>query len=645
MLDNIAFRKDLRRWVGTNESRQRQIRSLCSQDILFHINTFGYGEDPRLSMNGIQATPFVTWGDQDEAILTLWEAWGREDVELTKSRAQGGSYIGLFLGHASCVFRPNVHGIVVSWRKDFIDDKENPKALLPKVDKIHRMMPKWLVGKMLSTDMKRIFPDFGSSLTGETASHNVARAARPTFVIMDELGFWDPQSKAYDSWGACHMSTNSRIAIGTVQPYSKHADLRREQNIIHIVLDWKKCPTHSYMMYRAHPDGRIERLDTKHPIPDDYPFPRFDGRIRSPWYDEQCARAEWDMRLIARELDMEEDSAAEHYFSMKTLEEHVGLHARPPDYVGTFEANPKSGEPVIPLRFIEDPKGWVKLWGKYDRDENGNLRPPQNINFFHAADIGAGTGQSNSVISVGAADVGNITRKWAEIVRSDMDEVLFGRWGLAIAKWFNNAYAGWDAGGPCGRNYGRAFEAAGYPYVHYHSNETSKHELPGRKPGIWLNYNLKMLILGLYRDAIGRGVHPQGPESGAFINPSEDALLHRAECMAYVWGKDGKVHHAEAKASDASGAENVHGDRTIADSILNYIMDRNRVYVEEEDEYKPPPERSFAALLEEAAHNADMPESEIAFREFESFGNSEIDEDPFDCFYNFGEPHVVGGVK
>jgi len=378
----------------------------------------------------------------------------------------------------------------------------------------------------------------------------------------------------------------------------------------------------------------------------DYPFIR-DGKFRSPWYDAECLRCENDPIAIARELDMDEDASRKEYFQVEMLNAHAARWCRPPDYVGTLVFDEHT---LAPIRFVEDSRGVVQVWGEMERNEDGNLIPPRHIKFAHFADVSGGSQQSNSVISIGDIDSG---KKWVEIVSCGMTPTQFGQIGVATARWFNNAYAGWDAIGPCGQNYGRVFDEAGYRNVHFHVNEDHATPTPGKKPGVYLQPRMRMFVLSLYRDSLGRANRGETPLPGSFINPSSIAIQHPKECLAYEWLPDGTVDHNHVSASrgsteDPSGARHNHGDRCMADAGLCYLMSKTRVPVEVIQPRKEAPEGSMVAMMEmeddmEFHYSGD----EDYFKDFNSWGSKEskaiVGVGAFDSFNKWGSSSLWNG--
>ncbi len=65
---NLAFRRGLIARGSQDAAFAESLRAMCSEDLLFFVNTFGWTYDPRKTPPVI---PFLTYEFQDETLLDL----------------------------------------------------------------------------------------------------------------------------------------------------------------------------------------------------------------------------------------------------------------------------------------------------------------------------------------------------------------------------------------------------------------------------------------------------------------------------------------------------------------------------------------------------------------------------------------------
>ncbi|GAG28248.1 unnamed protein product, partial [marine sediment metagenome] len=215
----------------------------------------------------------------------------------------------------------------------------------------------------------------------------------------------------------------------------------------------------------------VSRIEYK--FPEEYPF-RLDGKLRSPWYDNECDRASHPMQ-IAQELDMDPFASDFQYFDSDVISAIEQEDCKPPYLEGILEFDEDSLEPI---EFVKAEGGHLKLW--IYPDVYGHF--PEDLTVGAGHDISAGTGASNTTGSYVNLRTGE---KIAEYANPWIKPETFANLAIALAKYFNKAFMVFDGAGP-GRIFGDTVIRR-YRNVYYRRNEESLSKKVSDKPGVFLN--------------------------------------------------------------------------------------------------------------------------------------------------------------
>ena len=295
--------------------------------------------------------------------------------------------------------------------------------------------------------------------------------------------------------------------------------------------------------------GEVAIGEIKYVFPDNYPF-ILDGKLRSPWYDNECARAVHPME-IAQELDIDPFASDFQFFDGRTIQDIEAEDVRLPFHEGMLEFDEDS---LDPLEFTEGKNGPLKLW--IHPDMYGRF--PVDLQIGVGVDVSAGTGASNSARTYVNLRTGE---KIAEYVDPWIKPESFARVGMALNKWFNDAFEVPDGAGP-GRTYCDELVSLGYRNIYFRRDEVGLTKKVSDKPGVFLNPREKKAIFGKYRRAL---------KEKSFIQRSHEA---NQECLAYIYTTGNKIEHTTAvKSVDPSGAGDSHGDRCVADACANKCLE------------------------------------------------------------------------
>ncbi|GAG43565.1 unnamed protein product, partial [marine sediment metagenome] len=209
------------------------------------------------------------------------------------------------------------------------------------------------------------------------------------------------------------------------------------------------------------------------------------------------------------------------------------------------------------IGFVEDPTGPLSLWFPLVMGQH----PPSGREYVICVDISAGSGASNSALSIGDRKT---REKVAEFVDPNTSPEEFAMLAYALGHWLKGdhplkqAMIRWEDNGPPGAIFRKALLKLGYANIYYRvMNPDEPVSRQSRKPGWWSSPKTKAQLLGHLRQCM---------RDGSFVNPSEPAIR---ECAYYCNTKAGSIEHSRSiGAEDPSGAKDSHGDIVIADMQL-----------------------------------------------------------------------------
>ncbi len=544
---NLRWRAKVHRKVLDHPSYADIVKDACSRDPLFFINGFTYTHDTR--REPFSKLPFILYPFQEEGVLEIISAINDHDLLIEKSRDMGASWITLAAIFWCWRFRSGRDFLLGSRNDEYVDKSGNPKALFQRLDFLLDTLPIWLIPIGFNKGEHRTKshlenPENGSVIDGEATTENFSAGDRRSAILLDEFA---KVKTGHQILSATMPATNCRLfnstPLGTANAFY---DLTRT-NIKKLRLHWSSHPIKSRGLYTTDENGSLKILNEEG-YPEGY-NPILDGKLRSPWYDDQCERA-LSLQVIGQELDIDYLGSGYQYFNSALIDEAIRKYARPPIMIGDLEHDETTGDPI---RFRENPKGNLKLWCLLDKKGN----PLVDNKTILGNDISAGTGASNSCASGWNALKHD---KILEYVNPFIKPEPFAIQSIAIAKWLGNAFIIWESNG-VGRQFGSRVMELHYSNVYLRRNDESIKGKVSDIPGWASTKETKLVLMGSYRSAL---------EKGECINYSKTSV---EETLEYVFSPDGGVIHARASSkSDPSGAKTNHGDRVMADALANKGM-------------------------------------------------------------------------
>jgi hypothetical protein len=579
----LRFREELLAMAASDPLAAAQLRQMCAEDMLFYVNAFCWTYAPKL-YPATPVMPFITYEFQDRAMTEIVECVTiGEDFAMPKSREMGASTMVLTVFEHMWHFLNMVSFLVISRNEKYVDERGNPKSLFWKIDFLHEHQPNWLLptGRGLGwrDPGRRLMhlenADTGSVIDGESTTGDAGRGDRRTAMLIDEHAAFE-NNDGYRVLKSSRDTTNCRGFNSTPQGQGAFCEVVHNTSTRIIRLHWSEHPEKRRGLYTTEGSGkRLKQLDNFHGLvrvrekggsprwvmfPEDYPF-ILDGKLRSPWYDGECARCA-SMQEIGQELDIDFLGSDYQFFDPEFIEILRKKYCRPPLLVGTLEFDPES---LTPKRFIEDPKGCIELWLTLD----GSGRVPNDRKFVTGSDISAGTGASNSVLSGVDAKTGE---KCVVVRTPFVRPTGFAKLATAVSKWLNGALMIWDASGPTGKVFTQQVIASHYSNIYYRRMEKKVTQQISNEPGVYLQGDARAALFEDYRAALA---------DLSFINRSDKGM---AECLQFVCKPGGIVEHsASANSQDPSGAGSAHGDEAVADALANKGLAETFRKIEEEE--------------------------------------------------------------
>lgn len=543
--ENLKWRTRVLKRAARDCDFAEAMRQACAADPVFFLNAFGWTYDPRRPTTKL---PFILFPFQEEAIQELRLAIGHHDLLIEKSRDMGASWMCISAMFWLWLFRPNHSFLFVSRKENYVDESGNPKTLFWKLDFLLSNLPSWLRPKGFDPQRHRRImhienPENGSVVDGESTNQRVARGDRRTAILLDEFAAVECGQSVLS---ATRDATNCRLFNSTPEGINNAFYDVAQTEIKKLRLHWSTHPRKNRGLYTTDEDGRLKVLDSA-----GYPAaykPILDGKLRSPWYDNECSRAT-SPQEIAQELDIDYLGSGRQFFNADAVRQRIREFARPPIFTGELGYDTTTAEPT---KFREEPRGNLRLWCLLDRPPDEGGKPPRDHRHVVAVDVSAGTGASNSAIV--AYDF-TTNEKVLEFVSPYIRPEALAKLAVAIARWLGGAPLIWEANGP-GRQFGGRVMDLGYGHVFFRQREESLSKKVSDIPGWMATKETKLVLIGEYRSAL---------EGGKCVNRSREAM---EETLEYVYQPNGGVGHSrEMSKTDPSGAGASHADRAVADAL------------------------------------------------------------------------------
>jgi hypothetical protein len=559
MRENLLWRRRALERVAEEPEYATVLREACAVDPIFYVNGFCHTYDPRCQPYA--RLPFILYDFQREGLLEILSAIGSHDLLVEKSRDMGASCVCAAAFEWVWHWFDDISLLMGSRTENYVDDKENPKSLFWKIDFMLKHQPSFIRPfgyneRLHRRKLHMLNPRTNSVIDGESTTGQFARGDRRTAILLDEFAAVEQGRRILE---ASQAATNSRIFNSTPLGTGNAYYYQRQMGTRRLAFHWRDHPEKSIGLYETSSDGELKIL--KPGLPDGY-SPILDGKLRSPAYDIEEARG--GKRLMAQEWDINYLESGDQFFDPQCIDHAITNISSEPIFTGRLQYDldtgaveglrvsldgPHSRERSVDAEFWFEPR---------PHDSLGQIVPPPGQSYVIGVDVAAGTGSSNSVLSVYSVQSHEKVMEFASpYTRPEALAVM----AVAYARWFNDAKIGWETNGP-GLQFGAKVMDLHYGNVFYRRKEDNISKDITKKPGWHSTRDTKLILLSKYRS---------GVESKRCLNRSEVALQ---ECREYIFQPDGSVAHARAGSSDdPSGANENHGDRVIADAVAWFMLD------------------------------------------------------------------------
>lgn len=267
---------------------RKNIFYLCQQPddpaagCIFFIENFGWTFNPKMSLKNF---PFILFECQKRAIREIVDHIDKgRDIFLEKSREMGVSWLVFcYIALWYWLFREGANGLLGSYKEKLVDDR-SIDSLFGKIDYALQNLPDWMmpggfVMKKHRTKLKLVNPENNNIITGDTMNPNFGRGSRKTFIMFDELAFWD---YAKDAWESAGDATNCRVANSTPNGFDYYKMLR-DSGIDILTLHWREHPLkdaewYAYECKRRTEEEIAQELDISY-------TKSKEGRVYQEWND------------------------------------------------------------------------------------------------------------------------------------------------------------------------------------------------------------------------------------------------------------------------------------------------------------------------------------------------------------------------
>ena len=295
---------------------QEDFKAACAASLRFFASTCLFVFEPRSEDATLKDIPFTPRSFQTQYLDTLQKhVEAGEDLLTDKSREMGVTWMVLMALVWKWIFEPKFAALISSMTVEKIERKGDPSCLFWKVDYLVEclgwtvpwLMPKgYKPAEPYATHMKRVNPENGSVLTGETMGPNLGRSGRARVIFLDEFAEAEYQEA---TWAACSRTSECRLVVFTPKGLNfagRMANPKRGEApaINKVTLHWMIDETKNGYQIFSGTTGML--LSKGFGVPDPELYRQSPDAMPPiyPWYEDAKRRVGWDAVKIAQELDV-----------------------------------------------------------------------------------------------------------------------------------------------------------------------------------------------------------------------------------------------------------------------------------------------------------------------------------------------------
>lgn len=597
VLPNLEFRKSLHGWLAEDKGAQDVFLKLLFDNPEIAYDSCFFIYEAREATRGLAITPFILYPSERILVQALKDCIDKgQDLGVNKSREEGATETIIKFLTLYTLLVPNCSFLVGSQKEEYVDKSGTTKTLFAKIDQAIKYLPLWMKQRF---EIERSHCKFKCKTTeslidGEATNENFGAGGRATAVLLDEFGRVDApiaESIAGSVWDVSNtIIFNSTHWFGSGHSFAK---MLKKPGMKIVTMPWFSHPLKSKGLYKSPKIDEIEIVDKKYYLdncPDfcksidinssfkienwgsNYPHfvadgcERIPGDMRSPWHDKREERSN-TYREFCSNVWMSPTGASDMFFdsviNVRIRTEFVKRFK----YEGELEftTNKKKIDSVI---FKQNcGRRGLKVWGDLIQDKT-TLRPNQLHNYIVGADIGFGTGASNSTAEI--VDV-NTGENVGEYVCSDKSPEEFADLVAALCKWVGGgtgeAYLIFENNGGQGANFSKRVIEKGLTRVYTQRTELNKSRRTLNKYGWHSGRSEKEFVLSILQAALKESLKTK--KENPFVIIHNEEVVN--ELDNYVFYESGEVDSSEIQDL-GSGARKRHGDRVIGLALCVLAM-------------------------------------------------------------------------
>lgn len=217
------------------------------------ITDWGCTYDPRNQERSLpSAIPFILFDKQIECVNFIYDCWkNQESGVVDKSRDMGISELTVGFAVCMCLLYDGFSVGFGSKRRDYVDNRGDPKALLYKARRFLSLLPGFIRGnwdeRKHSAFMRIQIPKTNSLITGDSGDQ-CGRGDRKGIYFPDEFAFMEHQ-ETIDA--ALLATTNCKIYVSTPNgPNVLFCKKATDGRLKKIIMNWRDDPRKNEAWYR-----------------------------------------------------------------------------------------------------------------------------------------------------------------------------------------------------------------------------------------------------------------------------------------------------------------------------------------------------------------------------------------------------------